>query len=86
MVRRKPAPPAHKVVWRISASAPMGEFVDLSAVQVAAPKREAAAPDAGSEAGWGNSTHDLLSGMGVSEAPMDTLPGELIDEFFRPKR
>jgi len=28
----------------------------------------------------------LLGGVRVSEAPMDTLPGELIDEFYRLKR
>ena len=36
--------------------------------------------------GWLASSLELLGGVRVSEAPMDTLPGELIDEFYRLKR
>ena len=35
------------------------------------------------ECGWRESSLDLLNGMQVSETELDTLPGELIDEFKR---
>lgn len=33
--------------------------------------------------GWLASSIELKRGLDVSEQPMDTLPGELVDEFFR---
>lgn len=33
--------------------------------------------------GWHASSLDLRLGCHVSEKPMDTLPGELLDSFFR---
>lgn len=33
--------------------------------------------------GWHASSLDLRLGCQVSERPMDTLPGELLDSFFR---
>lgn len=32
---------------------------------------------------WSASSQELQDGVQVSEQPMDTLPGELLDEFFR---
>lgn len=31
---------------------------------------------------WQMSSFDLLRGLEVSEAPMDTLPGDLVDDFL----
>ncbi len=73
-----------KLVWRITANAPQGEYVD--------PKRTAAPATAPKPAvdprenGWLASSLELLGGVRVSEAPMDTLPGDLIDEFMNTKR
>ena len=73
-----------KLVWRITANAPHGEYVDpkQAATMVAAPKVTVDPR----ENGWLASSLELLGGVRVSEAPMDTLPGELIDEFMNSKR
>jgi hypothetical protein len=73
-----------KLVWRITANAPQGEYVDPKH-PVAAPTMAKSAVDP-RENGWLASSLELLGGVRVSEAPMDTLPGELIDEFMNPKR
>ena len=90
MVRQKRTAPTSRVVWRITPAAPMGEYVTIQEAPVhgkvkphpktADPAFAPHAPD------WGASTLDLKSGANVSETPMDTLPGELIDEFFKPRR
>lgn len=75
-----------KLVWRITANAPHGEYVDPKQAPAAAtPPVPKAAVDP-RENGWLASSLELLGGVRVSEAPMDTLPGELIDEFMNPKR
>jgi len=68
-----------KLVWRITDSAPLGEFVDP---KVAAAKARASKPDP-RENGWLASSLELLGGVRVSETPMDTLPGDLVDQFFK---
>jgi len=83
---RDKSPTAGKRVWRISRSAPMGEWVvvqassvvQLSAPSVEPPRDELPEVYSGS---WVTSSYDLLSGSDVSEDP-DTLPGELFDELF----
>lgn len=85
MVRQKGKVVPSKVVWRISAAAPMGEFVDLAEVARARTEKRPAKP-APEPREPDFSSLDLLNGAGVSETPMDTLPGELIDEFFKPRR
>lgn len=74
-----------KLVWRVTANAPMGEYVDLrqAVVSPPAPKETPVDPR---DNGWLASSLELLGGVRVSEAPMDTLPGDLIDEFYRLKR
>jgi len=73
-----------KLVWRVTANAPMGEYVD--------PRQAVSNPPASKDSvdprdnGWLASSLELLGGVRVSEAPMDTLPGDLIDEFYRLKR
>jgi hypothetical protein len=38
------------------------------------------------DSGWLESSRDLLHGLQVHEAPMDTLPVDLIEAFTRTKR
>lgn len=80
MVQRKPTGPAKKLVWRISESAPLGEFVDPSAPPPAPARRDL--PEA-SSGGWIVSSFELLHGADVSEGP-DTVPDQLFDELFAP--
>ena len=82
----KPTAPA-KRVWRISASAPMGEWVDIGARAAPpappTPKISKELPEV-SYGSWVTSSYDLLDGTDVTDDP-DTLPGELLDELFAPK-
>ena len=77
MSRVKASAPSGRV-WRISDSAPMGEWVDKSTP--VAHQHPDALPEVvyGS---WVTSSYDLLDGADVIEGP-DTLPGELLDEIF----
>jgi hypothetical protein len=74
-----------KLVWRVTASAPMGEYVDPKQA-VSNPPGSKPAPVDPRDNGWLASSLELLGGVRISEAPMDTLPGDLIDEFYRLKR
>ena len=80
MSRRKSQKAVKKIVWRISANHPTGVYVDL-----ADSLNESAESVEIRDRGWQASSLDLREGLGVSEAPMDTLPGELIDEFMKSK-
>jgi len=66
-----------KLVWRITAYAPLGEFVDPGAElpPVAAVRGEAG------PGGWVLSSFDLMHGVEVREDG-DTVPGELCDALF----
>ena len=80
MLKPKPkAPP--KRIWRISASAPQGEWVVIDAAVAPKPSDELPEVSYGS---WVMSSYDLLDGTDVIEDP-DTLPGELLDELFAPR-
>jgi hypothetical protein len=81
MSRPKPTLPS-KMVWRISESAPMGEWVVRAAPVVAKPGTELPEVSSGS---WVTSSYDLLDGTDVIEDP-DTLPADLFDELFAPKQ
>lgn len=77
-----------KVVWRISAAAPLGEFVDSEAERrkPAEPKVEPAPVDGSeppSERSWHSSSHELTHGIEVTEEPLDTLPDDLFDHFVK---
>ena len=74
-----------KLVWRITASAPMGEYVDPKQAIVNPPPAVKSKVDP-RENGWLASSLELLGGVRVSEAPLDTLPGDLIEEFMNSKR
>ena len=80
MLRPKPTVPV-KRVWRISESAPMGEWVNVVAPAIHRPSTELPEVSYGS---WVTSSYDLLDGAEVIEDP-DTLPGDLLDELFAPK-
>ena len=69
-----------KLVWRITTNAPQGEYVDPKQAIHDAPTK---APVDPREQGWLASSLELLGGVRVSEAPMDTLPGDLVDQFFK---
>ena len=80
MVQRKPPLPK-RMVWRISESAPLGEFVDPNAVPVRV------VPDTLPEAsvstgGWVVSSFELLHGADIQEESDDTVPADLFDELF----
>ena len=74
-------------VWRISESAPLGEWVDRHAVPatipLARPARAAMTdlPEV-STGGWLVSSYDLLSGADVVDDGADSVPMELFDELF----
>lgn len=84
LTANKHHPPA-KLVWRVTPDAPMGEYVDP---KQAATKGVVAHPPPVDprENGLLASSLELLRGVRISEAPMDTLPGELIDEFMKLRR
>lgn len=81
MSQRKPPPAARKLVWRITDSAPLGEFVD----PLAPPSVRTELPEASSSGGWIVSSFELLHGADVSEDPQ-TVPGDLFDELFPPTK
>lgn len=91
MARVKSSKEPPKLVWRISANAPLGEFVDpkqaAKEAAVAAATKPAPSARETREHGWLASSLELLGGVRVSETPMDTLPGDLIDQFMaKPKK
>jgi hypothetical protein len=69
-----------KLVWRVSAHAPMGEYVDP---RIPTEKDNRVEPAEPRENSLLASSLELLGGVRVSDTPMDTLPGDLIDEFFK---
>jgi hypothetical protein len=82
MFRPKKLPAPVKRVWRISASAPMGEWVNEAAPVVPKPNKDLLEV---SQVPWVRSSYDLLDGADVTEGP-DTLPDHLFDELFAPKQ
>lgn len=82
MLQRKPPGPARKRVWRISKAAPKGEWVDVAKPVIADPGQALPEVTYGS---WVTSSYDLLDGADVIEDDK-TLPGELLDELFPPKK
>jgi hypothetical protein len=87
MARLKGPTDVPRVVWRISTNAPQGEYIDYSAQAAARAAKIQNLEDLDKmdprEYSWLASSLELLGGVGVTETPMDTLPGELIDEFFK---
>ena len=81
MFRQNATKGAPRLVWRITQANPQGVFVQASGRGAEDPLL----PDP-SERGFVPSSLDLLFGVDVSEAPLDTLPGELIDAFTTPEK
>ena len=75
-------------IWRITEAAPLGEFVDVTPANASAKPASTASPEDASvtperrESGWRASSHDLLSGIEISEEP-DTIPDDLLDALFK---
>lgn len=69
-----------KLVWRISANAPQGTWVDPAAATAASPPKKLAEPEV-SSGSWITSSFDLLHGTDVVEQP-GTSDGALFDELF----
>lgn len=79
--KRKAVKKAKRLVWRMSAANPAGEFVCAS-------DREAksAGPAEVHERGFHASSMELTNGSEAIETEMNTLPGELVDAFLRGAR
>jgi hypothetical protein len=78
MAASRTGAPRKRRVWRISADAPLGRFVDPDDVPP-----DTLAPQERFEPGWRQSSFDLAYGLDVREAG-DTIPGDLLDELFKP--
>lgn len=81
--RKKPS--AVRRIWRVTAEAPGGEFVDIDLTEQAA-EASADAParvlDPAPVADWRGSSWDLLNGLEVRDHS-DTIPGALFDKIFK---
>ena len=84
-MKQPPAPPRKKRVWRISADAPLGRFVDLDVEEEARTASQPREPVEHIEPGWRQSSFDLAYGLEVRDDD-DTVPGELIDELLKPRK
>jgi hypothetical protein len=83
MMTRKPTTSRKSaLVWRISAEAPEGKWVDPTKSRNDLPRGNL--PEV-SYGGWASSSFDLLSGADISDDP-DTVPNALFDELFPPKK
>jgi len=78
---RRRASESEKRVWRMSESNPAGEFVSRTRRQVTS-----SAHGELTESGFHTSSLELSTGSEVLETELDTLPGELIDAFVKPKQ
>ena len=89
--KNTPAVPAKRIVWRMTAAAPQGEYVDSTLSTVPppdAPDLPAAVqeePAERAERSWLLSSFELAHGLDVIEDE-DTIPAELFDEHFKPER
>jgi len=81
--RKKPNTPRR--IWRVTAHAPNGEFVDFdpttpeTATGAEAPTRVL---DPAPVADWRGSSWDLLNGLEVRDHS-DSIPGALFDKLFK---
>ncbi len=81
--RKKPALPRR--VWRVTPTAPMGEFVDIDPLTGHADVAADAAPkvlDPAPVVDWRGSSWDLLNGCEVNDEE-DSIPGDLFDHLFK---
>ena len=73
---RKPSQTGPRRVWRMTADAPQGEFVDPDHVPIKTP--DLASAEDTSDATWRGSSYDLLQGLDVKESVAD----DLFDDLF----
>jgi len=64
-----------RLVWRVTAAAPLGEYVDPDALPVLPPRVDRPDP------GWLLSSFELADGLELKDLS-DTIPGELFDKLF----
>lgn len=79
MVQRKSANAVRRRVWRVSEAAPLGEFVYPDEL----PARSTTVNGEPVDPGWRMSSFELTNGLEVSEAPADSVSGDVFDELFR---
>ena len=79
MVHRKSVGHVKRRVWRVTQSAPHGEYVDPDAPPVVVTQ-----PLEPPGLGWLVSSFELTHGLEVTDET-DTLPGELFEELFLKK-
>jgi hypothetical protein len=77
MAKRVAGGERHRLVWRVSAATPQGEYVDPDAV-VVRPVVRFDRP----EPGWLQSSFELLNGLEITEEP-GTMPPDVFDKWFR---
>ena len=68
-------------VWRMTADAPQGEFVEDLPDELSPVAEDGREPPRRSHTNWMASSHDLLNGLEVSDFA-DTLPNDLYDDLF----
>ena len=78
MVQRKRVDKSKRLVWRVTANTPLGEFVDPDEPPSSAEPRER------TDRSFLVSTFELTHGLEVSDET-DTMPGDLFDELFNKK-
>lgn len=84
MLKSKHKPvPVKKIIWRMSGNSPLGEYVTGAGELTSGDSTLPGAAAPASQSSWRLSSVELLDGLQVSEQPLDTLPGELLDEFFK---
>ena len=81
-VKRRPVP-VKKIIWRMSDNAPLGEYVSGNDASAPGGASATSGTARGSQSSWRLSSVELLDGLQVTEQPLDTLPGELLDQFFK---
>jgi hypothetical protein len=77
--RASNGPTLKRLVWRISSTSPMGEWVDPATAPAVSSRPEPAEVSTG---GFLSSSFDLLRGTDIHEYPGDTVPADIYDEFF----
>jgi hypothetical protein len=82
---RKNPSKSSRLVWRMTPSSPMGEWVDPSVPLPSTPKKTIPVPrtptDPTVDTSFTTSSFDLLRGVEVQDSP-DTVPDDLFDELF----
>jgi hypothetical protein len=78
---RLPPDGPRKLVWRMTASVPMGEWVPAGSPIEPLPRLDL--PEV-SDGNWVTSSYDLLDGVRVVESG-DTISDPLMDELFGPQ-